>query len=125
MNKMELENTCYVLVQINKTHPIAFERFNLAWYPERTMTFLECVQYRPYVKSIVTENPWLISCYDSENVRVWHKEHGWVRPNDQTYCASVNGITIKLLGVHQTVPSVTFDGGTAVKKLIEKLEDSY
>ena len=104
MNKeIELEVTCYVLLQIDAIHPIAHKRHELIWYPERGMTLLDCVQYRPYVQSIVTENPWLISCYDRDNVRVWNKEHGWVMPNDQTYGASVNKTRHSLLGIHQTI----------------------
>jgi len=121
-NDIEYKHTCYVLLQIEKLHPIAHKRHELAWYPERGMPLLECVQYRPYVVSIVTENPWLISCYDRENVRVWHKEHGWIRPNDQTYGASINKITMSLLGIRQTIPSTPLDGGKTIEKLIEKLK---
>lgn len=124
MKKIEFENTCYVLLQTNKIHPIAYERHNLMWYPERGMTLLDCVQYRPYVKSIVTENPWLIACYDREYVRVWNKEYGdWIRANDQTYGASVNSITMRLLGIKQTIPSIALDGGEMIRKLIDKVAE--
>lgn len=121
MKKIEFENTCYVLLQTNKVHPIAYEKHNLVWYPERAMTLLDCVQYIPYVKSIVTENPWIIACYDRDNVRVWDKEHGWIVPNDQTYGASVNKITMCLLGIKQTIPSIALDGGERIRKLIGEL----
>jgi len=116
-------NTCYVLLQIDKIHPIAHQRHDLIWYPERGMTLLDCIRYRPYVKSIVTENPWLISCYDVEHVRVWDKQWGWKRPNNQTYGASVNGIRNHLLKIHQTIPSIAYDGGTEIDKLVSKLKD--
>jgi len=118
--KIEYENTCYVLLQTNSIHPIAHKRHDLLWYPERGMTLLDCIQYKPYVKSIVTENPWLISCYDRENVRVWDKEYNWIRPNDQTYGASINKITMCILGIRQTIPSVAYDGGKAIEKLIKE-----
>jgi hypothetical protein len=116
-------NTCYVLLQINKIHPIADVRHDLEWYPERAMTLIDCINYRPYVKSIVTENAWLISCYDRENVRIWNKKHGWIRPNDQTYGASVNSINMTILGIRNTIPSAPLDGGKAISELIEKLKE--
>ena len=121
---IELEGICYVVVQCNKSHPISEYMHDLIWYPERTRTLLECVQYRPYVKSIVTENPWIISCYSSEKVRIW-REGRWQWPDNQTYGYSVNGIMCSLIGLRQTIPSIALDGGTEVEKLIEKLENSY
>jgi len=120
---IKFKHKCYVLLQTNKIHPIAYHRHDLVWYPERAMTLLDCVQYRPYVKSVVTENPWIISCYDRDNVRVWHD--GWVSPNDQTYGASVNSITMRLLGIRSTIPAMVYDGGKDIKKLIKKLEDEW
>ena len=123
---IKFKHKCYVLLQTNKIHSIAYERHKLIWYPERSMTLLDCVRYRPYVKSVVTENPWIISCYDRDNVRVWRPEYdGWVIPNDQTYGASVNSITMCLLGIRNTIPAMVYDGGKDIKKLIKKLEKEY
>jgi hypothetical protein len=36
--KIKLEGTCYVLLQTNKINPIAYERHDLIWYPERGKT---------------------------------------------------------------------------------------
>ncbi len=116
-------NTCYVLLQIDTIHPIADVRHDLEWYPERAMTLIDCINYRPYVKSIVTENAWLISCYDRENVRVWDRLRGWIMPNNQTYGASVNNINMTILGIRNTIPSTPLDGGESIKKLIEKLKE--
>ena len=118
--KIDYENTCYVLLQTNSIHPIAHERHNLIWYPERSMTLLDCVQYKPYIKSIVTENCWIISCYDQEHVRIWDKKRNWIRPNDQTYGASINQITMCLLGIRQTIPAIAYDDGKEIKKLIKQ-----
>ena len=118
--KIEYKGICYVLLQTDKIHPITHKRHDLVWYPERGMSLLSCVQYRPYVKSIVTENCWIISCYSMENVRVWHKEHGWITPNHQTYGASVNQINMTILGISQTIPSVALDGGKQIKELIDE-----
>jgi len=129
MSKLRLNinytDTCYVLVQIDRViHPIAHSRHDLIWYPERSMTLLNCIQYRPYVKSIVTENSWLISCYDREHVRVWNKEYGWIMPNNQTYGASVNNITMTILGIRQTIPATPLDGGKEIEKFKDKLVDA-
>ena len=120
---IEFKGICYVLLQIDKFHPIAKVRHDLIWYPERSMSLLGCIKYRPYVKSIVTENPWLIACYSREHVRIWVKDYGWRSPNNQTYGASVNNITMTLLGIRQTIPSTPLDGGDAINALILKLEE--
>ncbi len=121
--KIEFENTCYVLLQINQIHPIAHERHKLIWYPERAMTLVDCVNYRPFVKSVVTENPWIISCYSRENVRVWDNGK-WVWPDVQTLGKSVNGIIMGLLGIRQTIPSAVY-GFDRMEKLVSKLEKTY
>lgn len=124
--KIKLEGTCYVLLQTNKINPIAYKRHDLIWYPERGKTLLQCVQYRPYVKSIVTENPWLIACYDRDDVRMWsrkYKKKGeWISPNDQTYGASVNSIMMRILGIRNTIPAMVLDGGESIRKYIKELE---
>ena len=124
--KTKFEGTCYVLLQTNKIHPIAYERHDLVWYPERSMTLLKCIQYVPYVKSIVTENPWLIACYDREDVRVWSTEYvkkgEWLIPNDQTYGASVSSIMMCVLGIKHTIPAMVLDGGESIRKYINHLE---
>ena len=120
---IQLNGLCYVLLQIGKAHPIAKFQHDLAWYPERSLTLLECVQYKPYVISIVTENPWLIACYKQEEVRVWDsEEQEWKWPQRQTYGASVNNITLTLLGINQTIPSCTLDGGEQVQKYIKTIK---
>jgi len=124
--KTIFEGICYVLLRTNKIHPISYERHNLIWYPETSMTLLECVQYRPYVKSIVTENPWLIACYNNDYVRVWSTEYTkkgeWVSPFEQTYGGSVNSITMRILGIRNTIPAMVLDGGESIRKYINHLE---
>jgi hypothetical protein len=126
---IEFEGVCYVLVRTNKINPIAHKRHDLIWYPERAMTLCDQVQYVPYVKSIVTENPWLIACYPREKVRVWDERFGskdcWQMPNRQTYGGSVNNLTMTLLGIGQTIPSTPMDGGTAIRKHLDELEKMY
>ncbi len=125
MTNLELTGICYVLLDVGKAHPITDQRHSLVWYPERAMSMLECVEYRPYVKSVVTENPWIIACYAQENVRVWDAERGWIMPSFQTYGSSVNKITMSLLGVRQTMPSTPYDGGKAIRELREAVAATY
>lgn len=127
MREIEFEGKCYVLLQTGETHPIIHYRHDLLWYPERSMTLVETVQYKPFVKSIVTENPWLISNYDREDVFIWEKRVGkwdWQHPNSQTYGASVNKIMMCTLGIHQTIPSTVLDGGKEIQKMLKKLDYS-
>lgn len=126
-DEIEYFGMCYVLVQIDsgKIHPITHVRHNLVWYPERGMPLLHCIKYRPYVKSIVTECPWIISCYSQENVRVWERKLGWIQPKHQTYGASISHILMSVLGIKQTIPSMPLDSGRAIRELIKKLERRY
>lgn len=115
------EGMCYVVLRTDKIHHITYNRHDLVWYPEDGMSLVNKVQYIPYFKSVVTECPWIISCYDREHVRLWdEKNKGWVRPEEQTFGASVNNITMCVLGISQTIPSYVYDGGTEIKKLIKK-----
>jgi hypothetical protein len=121
---IELEGICYVLPQAGTWHKIAEARHDLVWYPEQEMSMFERVNYRPYAKSIVTEDPWIIACYDQDNVRIW-KDDEWRWPNSQTYGASVNNIYHKILHIPHTIPSCAMDGGKAVDKLLADLTKSY
>lgn len=120
--RIEPKHTCYILQDVGVHHPIAHHRHNLVWYPERGMSFLDCVDYKPYVKSIVTENPWIISCYNSNDVRIWGR-NSWIYPDMQTYGASVNLIRGSLLGWSNTIPSTPLDGGVLLGRLRRRLED--
>jgi len=122
--ELELEGVCYVLPQAGTWHKIAESRHDLVWYPEQAMSMFERINYRQYVKSIVTEDPWIIACYDRESVRIW-EDGQWNYPNEQTYGASVNNIQHKILGIPHTIPSATMDGGKAVDKLLSKLTKEY
>lgn len=124
--KIKYKSICYVLLRVNESHPITENRHDLIWYPENAMTLLQTIQYRPYIKSIVTENPWLIAMYDRQDVRVWDIENKkWKIPNYQTYAASFSMIMDSILGIHQTIPSIPLDGGEAIQELKNKTEDSY
>lgn len=122
--EIETEGICYVLPQVNAVHPITYQRHEVVWYPERGMTLFDQIKYRPYVKSVVTESPWIIACYDRHSVRVWD-EGQWRKSPQQTYGASVDHIMFTLLGVGQSIPSTPYDGGEAMDKLIKELEESY
>lgn len=122
---IELLGICYVLVQTDAVHPITYQRHDLIWYPERAMGLLDCVNYKPYIGSVVTENPWIASCYPRENVRVWDEEYGWIMPDFQTYGASVNKITMCLFGIRDTIPAQVMDGGKNLEKHKKNLERIY
>lgn len=68
---LKFERNCYILMQGNWIHPHApIMRVEMLWYPERAMPAFEQYLYRPYVQSVVTENPWVISLYDRERVSI-------------------------------------------------------
>jgi len=116
---------CYVVPKISTYHPIADVRNDLAYYPEEDMSLFETVNFKRYEKSIVTENPFIISCYPMENVRVWNEKRGWSEPRFETYGCSVNKILSSLLSVKQTIPGTVLDSGEAMRKVEEKLVNIY
>ena len=39
-----------------------------------------------------------------------------------SYCKSVNGITHRLLGIRQTIPSTPLDGGKEIQEMIAEIK---
>ncbi len=119
---------CFVFLQgndANEEHYFDLVREskndNLILYPERSMTFADTVDYRRYVKSVVTENPYIISCYSKKDVWVL-QDDVWVHPDIQTYGASVNIITCNILQYLNTIPTFVM-GGSKFKDKIKKLKN--
>jgi len=133
LKKFESENImeneqCFVFLQGNDAneehyHDLVREskNDNLILYPERAMTFADTVDYRPYVKSVVTENPFIISCYSRENVWILQDDE-WIHPDQQTYGASVSLITSSILQYHNTIPTSVLGDGK-FKHKVEKLKN--
>lgn len=126
-NIME-KGQCFVFLQgndINDEHYYDLVRESkndrLILYPERAMTFADTVDYIPYVKSIVTENPYIISCYSRNDVWILQDDE-WTHPSDQTYGASVNLITSSILQYNNTIPTAVLGGGK-FKDKVKKLKN--
>jgi hypothetical protein len=123
-----LEGNCFVYIQGNE---VDIEKYydvvrlskddKLILYPERGKTFVDTVCYRPYVKSVVTENPWIISCYSRENVWII-REGKWKHPDRQTYGASVEYITDDILGMSSSLPLIVLSGLDGIKEFKEKIK---
>lgn len=116
---------CYVLPQVNEMHPIHFFQHDLILYPEKSTTLYGRVKYTPFVSSVVTEDPYVIACYDRKKVKIWDEKEGWISPEDQTYGTSSDIILHNLLGVTQSIPSLIYDGGDNIDKQINKRKNSY
>lgn len=126
-NIME-EGQCFVFLQGNDANIEHYfdlvresKNDNLILYPERAMTFADTVDYRQYVKSVVTENPFIISCYSQENVWILQDDE-WIHPRMQTYGASVNLITMSILQYGSTIPT-SVKGGGKFKDIVKKLKN--
>ena len=116
---LQLKRHCYVLPFGNWMHPHApIMRDKMIWYPERAMNLYDEYAYRPYVQSIVTESPWLITLYDRERVRVVYEDGSWQCPQYQTYAADVGHILTHLLGLPSHVAAMPLDGGRQFKKVV-------
>jgi len=102
--KINKTGQCYVRVRNNEFHNILLSKNDLIMYPETSMRFLDTVSYLPYVQSILTENPYLISCYDRNNVWVLNAENKWVNPDIQTFGASISYITQEILNYGHEIP---------------------
>jgi len=117
------EGMCYVLLKTGSVHPITKFRHDLLWYPETGMSLVQIIKYKRYVQSIITENPWLISCYSKGNVRVWDSEYlEWRMPYIQTYGASIDVIMSSILDIHQTIPSAVLDGGAEINRTLGSIK---
>jgi hypothetical protein len=108
MEIQTIEN-CYVVVRGRCDNKRAYDelleyRHSLEFHPEQHMTFIDTVTYVPYQKSIVTENPYLISSYDKRKVWVLNENDEWVNPSEQTFGCSVNVITSNILGFNDSIP---------------------
>jgi len=100
---------CFVYVQGNDTDIekyydlVRMSKDNLIiLYPERSKTFAQRVTYQPYVKSIVTEDPYLICTYDRKKVFII-RDGEWEKPEIQTYGTSVSFITDDILGMDSSI----------------------
>lgn len=115
------ENCCYVLHQ-GYFNDILEHRHNFVYYPELSLTLVELVQGRVWQESVITENPWIISCYPQENVYIWRKGH-WINPKRETYGASVNIIMSEILLISNTIPCniIAHENGKILKEKIQNL----
>jgi len=123
-----LEGHCFVYVQGNEVDEEKFfelvresKNDRVILYPERSLTLVETVCYRQYVKTVVTENPFIISSYDVR--KVWVLKNGeWVNPSSQTYGASVNMIMCSVLNFSTTIPLMVLGGVKEIEIYKEKLK---
>ena len=123
-----LEGNCFVYIQGNE---VDIEKYyelvrlskedKLILYPERAMTLTDTVCYRPFVKSVITENPWIISCYSIGNVWIMRKGE-WVHPDIQTYGASITMILMDILGIDSTIPLIVLNGKKGIAEHREKIK---
>jgi len=118
---IKTEGHCYVLLCGDWIHPHApLMREYMLWYPERAMTLFDQYTYRPYVKSIVTENPWLITLYDREKVRIVYDDGSWQLPQYQTYGAGFEHMVHNVLNIPSSVAAMVLDGGKQFKKVVSE-----
>lgn len=97
------QGCCYVLHQ-GIFNDILYHKTDFVLYPEQSLTLTELVVGRKWQKSVITENPWIIACYDMNDVYVCRNGE-WVNPNSQTFGCSVNQIMSQVLGITSTIPS--------------------
>lgn len=124
-----LKGKCYVLLESRsikrnrkKYDAITQQRFDMIWYPERGMSLIDEVCYRPYVDTVVTESPWIISCYYREDVFIWDSEiKDWVNPCPETYGASVDHIYTSILGIDCLLPRIPLNGVNGIVELRNEL----
>jgi len=121
--KIEYKNHCYVLLRTEEIHPITEIRHDLIWYPESGLSFINVIKYIPYINSVVTENPWIISCYSVDKVFMLGDDGKWKHPRQQTYGLSVDMAIHSIIGINQSIPSTPLDGGEYINKFILKYEE--
>ena len=117
--KIELTGCCYVLHQGIYNEILEYKN-DLVMYPEQSMTLLELATGQRWPLTIVTENPWLISCYDQESVFIC-RNGVWQNPPQQTFGCSVNMIMSQILGIKNTIPAniISSDTATDLEKKVQ------
>ncbi len=122
MNYSEkLQGNCFVYIRGNdKDIELYYELVRLSkedsiiLYPESSFTFVDTVCYIPYVKTVVTENPYIISTYSRKSV--WVLDDGkWGNPRVQTYGASVGVITESVLKYDNSIPMGVISGKEGIE----------
>lgn len=108
---------CLVFPQTGTFHEILRQKNNenVIFYPERSMTFYDTVCYRPYVKSVITENPYIISCYSRSDVVIF-KDGVFQFPDRQTYGCSVDILVDECLGYGNSIPLAPIGGLDGIAK---------
>lgn len=116
-----LTGKCFVLHQ-GYYNDVLRQKDKMILWPEQSLTLVELATGIKYEKSVITENPWIISCYDREDVFVF-RDGRWTNPNNQTFGASVNSIMITVLLIHNTIPSgiISKESGEKLKEKIDAL----
>lgn len=102
------EGQCYVIARGRDDESDSYydllkeHKHELVIFPENGLSFIDIVTYLPYNKSIVTENPYLISSYSKHEV--WVLKNGeWENPSEQTFGADINLITNNILGYNTSM----------------------
>lgn len=123
-----LEGCCFIYVQgdeanIDKYYELVklSKKDKLILYPERNMTLADTMCYIPYVKSVITENPYIISCYPAEKVFIII-DGEWVGYPHQTYGRSVNIIASDILCEHSSIPLMVLGGKKEIEKFRKNLK---
>lgn len=120
---IETKNKCYVLHKGFFNKELLEHKNDLIMWPEDGLSLLNLASGIKYEASIVTENPWLISCYSSEDVFIY--ENGeWVNPRKETYGTSINLITSSILKIRHSIPAAIV-GDETVQDLREKISNLY
>jgi hypothetical protein len=112
-NEVDIEKY-YELVRLSKDGLIIL-------YPERSLTFVDTVCYIPFVKSVITENPWIIATYDRKYVWII-EDNIWVNPEIQTFGSSVNIITDDILKYRRSIPLCILYGKKGIEKYKEEVK---
>ena len=97
-------------------------------YPEKHLSLAQLIDWDKPEPYIVTENPWLISCYDRLEVAILNGEGKWAHPDCQTYGASVNQIMLVVLDTKNTVPNGPMNVMESIRKMplttLDEIEDA-
>lgn len=102
---MEYNKTgcCYVLHQ-GIFNEVLYQKTDFVLYPEQSLTLIDLATGFKWQQSVITESPWIISCYPMEDVYIFRNGE-WNNPDFQTFGCSVNLIMSKILGIRNTIPA--------------------
>lgn len=121
-DNLEREGKCFVLHKGFYNDILRLKDEIILWH-ENGLSLLEQVCGLRYVKTIITESPYMICMYDRRDVFIF-REGRWVNPDIQTFACSFDFILQDLLLLESSI-NISTISHKKMKEVKEKIKNLY